>query len=254
VILLAIESATDAVGAAVLGPGGTAVERIHRGGREHAERLAPAIQEACAGAGCALADVTVIAVDVGPGLFTGLRVGVATAKALGHGLGSLDVLAAAVLRHPEGDDREGGGPTAVAAVVDARRGEVFAATYERSDLVAAGRPGGPRTGVTDPGGAVAPEALPAWFADVAARSGGLTVVGGGAIRYADLLGPVPGVDLDRAERFATPSPAVLARLAADRLDAGCAPQGPAEVVPDYRRPPDATINWEQRAAPGAGPG
>ena len=146
------------------------VERVHVGGREHAERLAPAIEEVCAGAGCALDDVTVIAVDVGPGLFTGLRVGVATAKALGHGLGrpvfpvsSLDILAASP--SPPTPTPRGTTPLppgAVAAVVDARRGEVFAATYENGDLVAVDRvpAGGHRAGVTDPGEAVVPDDLP----------------------------------------------------------------------------------------------
>ena len=84
---------------------GSVAERSHLGGRAHAELLAPAIEEVCALSGCALGDLDALAVDVGPGLFTGLRVGVATAKALGQALGlgvlgvsSLDVLAAGAVR------------------------------------------------------------------------------------------------------------------------------------------------------------
>src|SRR5580692_12017919 len=102
--LLAIESATDMVGVALLRDDGGSAERVHLGGRAHAELLAPAIEEVCAVSGCTVADIDQIAVDVGPGLFTGLRVGVATAKALAQalgvpllGVGSLDVLAAAVV-------------------------------------------------------------------------------------------------------------------------------------------------------------
>ena len=125
-ILLAIESATDLVGVALVRDHGGEVERVHTGGRAHAELLAPAIEEVCAVSGCTLADVDALAVDVGPGLFTGLRVGVATAKALGQSLGlgivgvtSLDILAAGA-RELAGAEQAGH----VVAVVDARRREV----------------------------------------------------------------------------------------------------------------------------------
>ncbi len=69
-------------------------------GRRHAEILTPAIAFVCEQAGIDLQEVGVVAVDVGPGLFTGLRVGIATAKALAQalrvpmiGLSSLDLLA-----------------------------------------------------------------------------------------------------------------------------------------------------------------
>ena len=83
----------------------------HLGGRAHAELLAPAIEEVCALSGCALGDLDALAVDVGPGLFTGLRVGVATAKALGQALG-LGVLGGVEPRRPGRRRRRGGsGPT-----------------------------------------------------------------------------------------------------------------------------------------------
>ena len=117
-IVLALESATDLVGAAVLGevaPGSAVTET---GGRRHAEALAPALQQVCRNAGVPLAALDVIAVDVGPGLFTGLRVGVATAKALAQGLGigvvgieSLDILAAAAMcQWPAGSQSSGSCP------------------------------------------------------------------------------------------------------------------------------------------------
>jgi tRNA threonylcarbamoyladenosine biosynthesis protein TsaB len=245
VTLLALESATDLVGAALLRPDGGVAERSHLGGRAHAERLAPAIEEVCALSGCTLADVDALAVDVGPGLFTGLRVGVATAKALGQALGlgivgvsSLDILAAGA--------RAAAGPVRsarVVAVVDARRGEVFAAAYTF----------GTGTGDVDPGDvrddrseALTPDELAAWLGTLAA-DGPVLVVGDGVVRYRELIAPLTGVDADLAGDVSAPSPAVLARLAARRLDAGVVSMPAGDLVPDYRRHADARINWEERA-------
>jgi tRNA threonylcarbamoyladenosine biosynthesis protein TsaB len=245
--LLAVETATDLVGAAVLTDDGGVAERSHLGGRAHAELLAPAIDEVCALAGCPLADLEALAVDIGPGLFTGLRVGVATAKALGQALGlgivgvtSLDVLAAGA-RQEAGRDRA----TRVVAVVDARRGEVFAAAYDFT------RPGAgddldPAAVCDDRAEALTPDELAAWLDDLTA-AGPVVVVGDGAVRYLELLAPRPGLDLGLAATVASPSPAVLARLAARRLAAGATPEPAADLAPQYRRHPDATINWEERA-------
>ncbi|HUA95679.1 MAG TPA: tRNA (adenosine(37)-N6)-threonylcarbamoyltransferase complex dimerization subunit type 1 TsaB, partial [Acidimicrobiales bacterium] len=157
--VLAIETATDLVGAALLRSDGGCVERSHLGGRAHGELLAPAIEEVCATSGCGLDVVDALAVDVGPGLFTGLRVGVATAKALGQALGvgvvgvtSLDTMCAGVLEEGPGDLGRW-----VVPVVDARRGEVFASAY------AVGGPGAdtddPATGRVDRTEALSPEEL-----------------------------------------------------------------------------------------------
>jgi tRNA threonylcarbamoyl adenosine modification protein YeaZ len=98
-----------------------AVERIGRG---HADRLMPMVEAALAEAGIAFADIQRIAVTTGPGSFTGVRVGIAAARALALaldipaiGIGSLSALA-----HPLMRDHHAG--TAV-ALLDARRGEVY---------------------------------------------------------------------------------------------------------------------------------
>jgi tRNA threonylcarbamoyladenosine biosynthesis protein TsaB len=244
-MLLAVESATDLVGAALLRPDGSVVERSHVGGRAHAELLAPAIEEVCALSGCTLAEVDALAVDIGPGLFTGLRVGVATAKALGQSLGlgvlgvtSLDILAAGA--------REAAGPeraATVLAVVDARRREVFAAAYRFGSGTEALDPADARD---DRSEALVPADVAAWLGALGS-DGPVLVVGDGAVRYLDVLGPAPGADCDLAGEVSAPSPAVLARLAARRLAAGTVPSGPGELVPDYRRHADARINWEERA-------
>ena len=92
----------------------------------------------------------------------------------------------------------------------------------------------------------APEELAAWCDELAA-GGPVLVVGDGAVRYVEQLAPRPGLDLGLAETVAAPSPAVLVRLAARRLAAGAPLQAATDIVPDYRRPADAKINWEERA-------
>ncbi len=261
--LLAIETATDTVGAGLIRSDGGSAERIHVGGRAHAELLVPTIEEVCAASGCTIGDVDAIGVDVGPGLFTGLRVGVATAKALAQALGigvlgasSLDVLARAAAER-----METGGAERVVSVVDARRGEVFAAAYRFDEGESSGQgpvdPGSVRDDRPEP---LAPEALVAWLGELAATAGRVRVVGDGAARYRPLLSGHPRVDMGWVEDLSAPPPLALARLVAQRLAAGVAPLAPVDLAPDYRRPADARINWEQRAprvpspdSPGANP-
>jgi tRNA threonylcarbamoyladenosine biosynthesis protein TsaB len=248
--LLAIESATNLVGAAVLTGSGSAAERSHQGGRQHAELLAPAIEEVCGLSGLTVGDIGAIAVDVGPGLFTGLRVGVSTAKALAQGLGigvlavsSLDILAAGAAAVAGAH-----GAGTVVVVVDGRRGEVFTARYRfEAAGVDADRILDPAPASISAPALVTPEILARSLTDLdAGPAGRLVIVGDGAVRYVHLLAEVPGADLDLAERVSSPSPLTLARLARVRLDAGAQAVAPAEVVPDYRRQADARINWEQR--------
>lgn len=138
-LVLAVESATDAAGVALADQDGLlAAVQVGRG-RRHTESIAPAIQAVCRSGGVAVGDIDAVAVDVGPGLFTGLRVGIATAKGLATGLGvpmvavgSLELLAAGVARAGV-LDRRFGGPSSVVAVVDARRHEVFWARFDTAD-------------------------------------------------------------------------------------------------------------------------
>ena len=99
-MILGIETATAHVSVALGGHEGVIAAFELARDRRHAETLAPAIQFIAAQADVTLAEVGVIAVDIGPGLFTGMRVGLATAKALAQalrvpmiGLSSLDLLA-----------------------------------------------------------------------------------------------------------------------------------------------------------------
>lgn len=247
-ILLGIESATDLVGVSVADDHGPRACVWTTGGRRHGEVLAPAIAYVLEQAKLALEDLDAVAVDLGPGLFTGLRVGVVTAKALAQGLGvgivgvsSLDVLARAAF------DAGCQGP--VAAVVDARRGEVFAARFRAA-------PGGTRRVMEEvsPAARFVPADLAAELAEAmgsagsggSAKSGGaMLAVGDGARRYAAELSEVPGLVL-AGPSLASPPPAVLVTLAAERLAAGAVPVPPVSIQPIYLRDADARINWVQR--------
>jgi tRNA threonylcarbamoyladenosine biosynthesis protein TsaB len=221
-VILGLDTATPATVVAVLPDDGEPVELRHEpapGERPgHARELLPLAQQALDAVGATFADVTRIGVGVGPGTFTGLRIGVATARALAQSTGAelaaistLDALAEAA-----GRDRP------VLAVLDARRGEAFAAAYIGGERVA-----GPV--------AIAPEELRAFAARAAGNAAPtpFLAVGDGAIRFRDRLVPaadVPGDDstLHRVSALA------VCRLAkvAPTVDRDA-------LLPEYVRPPDA---------------
>jgi tRNA threonylcarbamoyladenosine biosynthesis protein TsaB len=234
VIVLAVESATQAAGVALADDDGVLATVTTSRGRRHAESIAPAIEFVRDRTGVPLSALGAIAVDVGPGLFTGLRVGISTAKALAFGLGvpvvtatSLEVLAHAVAAS------NFDGRRTVVAVVDARRGEVFVGRFRVGpDHV---EPLGDPLRQT-------PEQL-------ASVLGSLTVptvlVGDGALRYRSLLGAIPGATI-ASDAFAHPPVVVLATLGVRRARAGDLHDA-TSVLPRYLRDADTRINWERRA-------
>ena len=127
-LLLAFDTATPAVTVALHDGQRVLAETTTVDARRHGELLAPAIAKVVADAGAEQRDLTAIAVGVGPGPFTGLRVGLVTARVYGrtldlpvHGVCSLDVLARAAA--PAAAGRE------YLAVTDARRKELYWARY-----------------------------------------------------------------------------------------------------------------------------
>jgi len=122
-LVLAIDTATPAVTAGVVADGDLLAERVSVDPRAHAERITPNVLAALADAGLGMADLNAVAVGCGPGPFTGLRVGMATAAAYGHALG-IPVYGVCSL------DAIGGQTTGETLVVtDARRREVYWARY-----------------------------------------------------------------------------------------------------------------------------
>ena len=127
-LILGIETATEQVGVAIGGHEGVIATFEVAKGRRHAETLTPAIEFICRQSDIELAEIGCIAVDVGPGLFTGMRVGLAAGKALAQALRvptisipSLDLLAFSC-RHVD---------RVVVPVIDARKNEVFWAMYRQ---------------------------------------------------------------------------------------------------------------------------
>lgn len=128
-LVLGIDTATD-VRAGVARDGQVVAADVFADRRAHAEQLLPLVQRVLAAAGAAPKDLTGIVVGVGPGPFTGLRVGVAAAVTLAEALGipvrgacSLDVIALDWAGHPDSPGTE------FVVVADARRREVYWAHY-----------------------------------------------------------------------------------------------------------------------------
>jgi tRNA threonylcarbamoyladenosine biosynthesis protein TsaB len=229
VIILGVETATAQVGCAIGGVEGVLAAFNATRGRRHAETLTPAIQFVCQQARVEVQQISAVAVDIGPGLFTGLRVGIATAKAFAQalrvpmiGLSSLDLLAFPV-RHSN---------RVIGAVIDARRGEVFTAFYRQV-------PGGVQR--LTPPALVSPDDL---ASEIMARTDDHLLVGDGALRYASILGDISGVELGTAGN-AYPSAASLVELAHPRAIREQFVQ-PWELEPLYLRRSDAEINWDAR--------
>jgi tRNA threonylcarbamoyladenosine biosynthesis protein TsaB len=221
-VILGFDTATPATAVAVWEEDGRGLEHrddpLHGQRPAHASRLLALIEEVLEDAGWESIDR--IAVGVGPGGFTGLRLGIATARALAQardlplvGVSSLAALAAGA-----GDDPTRG---AVVAVIDARRGEVFAA---------AGGWFGPA--------AMTPVELAARLEAGAGAArearGGALAVGDGAVRFR--------AELERAGAVVPGDGSPLHRVSAlqvCRLGAAGDPADRDSLLPDYRREPDA---------------
>lgn len=235
-VILAIETATEAVGVAVADGNGPRAAAWAQGRRRHAESLGPMVAEVCGQAGVTVGDLEVLAVDVGPGLFTGLRVGVAMANALALsrqlpvlGFESLEILAQAAL--------ECGWPGQVLAVVDARRAQVFAARYR------AGTDGSSEC-LWEPA-RLDPESL---GAALDPSAGQVLAVGDGARRYRRQLEAAGQVTV-AGPPLVAPPPATLAALAGARARSLGTPPAGVPVLPHYLRAPDVKVGWARRGSP-----
>jgi tRNA threonylcarbamoyladenosine biosynthesis protein TsaB len=193
-VLLAFDTATPLVTVALHDGEDVVLELTAERPMKHAEQLAPLIERALTEAGLVRQDLTAIAVGVGPGPFTGLRVGLVTARTLAfaleipvYGVCSLDVLAV--------EAAAAGMPGEFVVATDARRKEVYLASYDeqgaRLDGPVVGRPADLATDapVVGPGGDLYPEAFPHRAGPAAPSAGWLARAV--AEERAELLDPEP---------------------------------------------------------------
>lgn len=222
--VLALDTSAAASAAVVDDAGRTIATRSSGETRRHAETLTPLLDAVLAEAGVDRTALTAVVAGTGPAPFTGLRVGLVTARTLGlalgvpvHGVSSLDALALAAAR-----DLDPGAEVLV--VTDARRKEVYHARYRVTAGGGVELVDGP--GVQTPA-ALAEQGLPA----------GAVVVGAGTALYPDLLPGAP----------AEVDPADLARVALARL---AVPSTTLPTEPLYLRRPDAVPPAAARRARG----
>lgn len=227
--VLCLDTATRRVSVAIGRDGEVLAEMQLADGQRHAEELAPAIRYLCNEVGVGLEQLVALGVGLGPGLFTGLRVGVTTAKVMAQalrvpviGVPSLD-LVAYPLRYAT---------RLVVAVIDARRREVFYALYRPV-------PGGvQRVSGYEVG---SPDDL---ASELAASGDEALLAGDGALLYRDRFEAVGRVEL-AGPAASSPSAAALVELATARYEREefCAPR---ELQPLYLRRSDAEIEWDRR--------
>lgn len=231
--ILAIDTATWRCGVALVRDGVVVAERHERATSNHAGLLPRLVAETLRDGGRMTAG-DAIAVTIGPGSFTGLRIALSFAKGLAfagrHPLVGVPTLDAMALAAPEAETR-------VCAVLDARKREVYAALYER-DAEGLQRCGEPC--------AIAAERL------AEAVGGPCAFVGDGVDVYGDVFRRVLGTGATLLSPSThPPSAVVVARLAAGRLRH--APQGDdlESLSPAYVRPPEAELS-QSAHSPSAG--
>ena len=223
-MILALETATTACSAALCATDGSVVaERLALDGPAHSQLLLPFVHEILREAGAGWDDVETIAVGLGPGAFTGLRIGIATARALAQadgqaGLAGVPTLAALALAMADAPGAEPG--RRLVPLVDGRRREVFAAVFEAAA-------GGLRQ--LEDVAVVPADGLAHWLA----ARGGALVGGDGAVLYGELL----PASAQRAAGIVAPTAAMVGRAVA--CGAPGVVRGPDAVLPVYGRAPDA---------------
>jgi tRNA threonylcarbamoyl adenosine modification protein YeaZ len=227
VLLIAFDTATPAVTVALHDGTHVLAETTTVDARRHGELLASSIDAVLTEAGAGRLDITAVAAGTGPGPYTGLRVGLVTARVLGSALGvpvygvcTLDVIAA--------DAAKAAGGREFIVATDARRREVYWARYDAGGT----RLDGPAVGIPADVAelAAASQAAASQAAAGSQAGGGILAAGAGVLLY-------PGV-LGEPLEPAYPAAGTLARLAAQQLAAGRPGTG---AEPIYLRRPDARV-------------
>ena len=228
-LILAIETASSQAGCAIGGHEGV-LASAHTGiNGKHAENISPQIAFVREQAGVEFSELGAIAVDIGPGLFTGLRVGIATAVSIAHaltlpviGISSLDLLAFPARWTSR----------LIVSALDARRGELFTALFRRV-------PGGIQR--VREVNVCTPEDL---AAEIQTFDEPSLLVGDGALRYSEVFESLGRIELAE-QGLAHPSAQAMVQLAHARAMREDFVQ-PWDLEPIYLRKPDAEINWSTR--------
>jgi len=238
--LLGLDTATSTAGIALVDGGRVLAEARHDTSGRGADLLL-AIDRVCRDAGVAPAELDAIAIGAGPGSFTGLRIGMATAKGIAFAadrplwaVSSLAALADDARRELAGDASPGRADGVVCAVLDARRGEVFAGCYRRGVALAPER-------------VMAPAELAPWVAELATElpdGPQISFAGDALDAHREVLAPLAAHGGWLAAR--TPSGAAVARLAI----AGAHVDVTRGGVPTYVRQAEAEVKYPD-GVPGA---
>ena len=223
--ILAIETATTACAVGIRTASGAEVTRIANDGRRHTEALSQAMSDLLAQVGLAPREISRVVVDRGPGLFTGLRVGIATAIAFAQGIGC-DLVAVTSLELLAHGAFAAGIRGAVVCCVDGRRGELFVQQFTLdTDVVSESDPHVAR-----------PEVV---TASIGAFAGPVTCTGDGVERYVDEFQAVANTVI-----FPQSVPPVHAALVL-----GAVRPVEAIISPLYLRDADAVANFSTRQRP-----
>lgn len=228
--LLAIETATPAQSVALVEDGRLLAELSYEARSNRGGVLLPTVDQVLKKAGVAARDLDAVAVSVGPGSFTGLRVGLATAKGLALGVGARLVGVPTLEALAESCAPADG---TICALLDAYRGEVYMAVF---------RWAGRTLERLSPDTVLAPEAV---VSALAAVEGPVHLIGNGAARYHERLQAALGnraCMTDEGLR-AVPSAVVVARLGVRQFAGGNKPG--EEVALIYLRRAEAEVNWEK---------
>jgi tRNA threonylcarbamoyladenosine biosynthesis protein TsaB len=223
--LIAIETATPACAVGVRTDGGVEVTRVASDGRRHTEALAGALAALLDEVELVPRDVSKVIVDRGPGLFTGLRVGIATAIGFAQALG-IELVGVTSLEMLAGGAFDSGVRGTLVACVDGRRGEIFTQTFALDAAV---------TAIDHPRVATAKDVATQWTSDAAP----VTFTGDGVERYLEIfLSVADGV------LFSQVVPSLHAAL-----DIGAIRAANEVLVPLYLREADAVANFTTRQRP-----
>jgi tRNA threonylcarbamoyladenosine biosynthesis protein TsaB len=225
-IILALDTSTPRASVAAVA-GDRLVAATESGNQQHAEDIIGLIDEVLTAGGIGLADLAGVAVGAGPGSFTGLRIGMATAKGLcfaaGKPLWAVSSLAALALEASAAPEAAG---ALLVPILDARRKEVFVGFYAATDA-------GVRSIAAE--AVLAPAAVGLAIARCAGQFAGSPLLfGDGALLYRDHLESVGTF----RESPARPAAEHVARLAA-----GAVPDALATVAPVYIRKSEAEIRY-----------